>query len=258
MATDISGAVAVVTGGNRGIGEAFVRELLTQGAAKVYAGVRDVASLSAELCALGVVPVELDVTDESGVADCALACADSTLVINNAGYHARDRLILAADPMAARREMDVNYFGILNMTRAFAPVLGGNGGGAFLNVLSVAGAYPTAHMGGYSPAKAAALFLSTISRAELESQGTTVTALIVGSVDTRQADYVQGEKESPENIARAGLRAVGRGERVTDADKRAIRARAMYAMDPGRYERAQAKILSLGQLRTDPAQRLRS
>ena len=100
------------------------------------------------------------------------------------------------DPDAARREMDVNYFGVLNMTRAFAPVLGANGGGCIANgggyianVLSVAGAFPAPFMGGYSPAKAAALFLSSITRSELADQGTEVIALIVGSVDATDREH---------------------------------------------------------------------
>jgi short-subunit dehydrogenase len=88
-------------------------------------------------------------------------------------------------------------FGVLNMTRAFAPVLGAHGGGYIANVLSVAGAFPAPFMGGYSPAKAAALFLSSITRSELAEQGTEVIALIVGSVDTRIAAYAQGRKEDP-------------------------------------------------------------
>jgi short-subunit dehydrogenase len=76
--------------------------------------------------------------------------------------------------------MEVNYFGVLNMTRAFAPLLGDNHGGYIVNVLSVAGAFPAPFMGGYSPAKAAALFLSSITRSELADQGTEVIALIVG------------------------------------------------------------------------------
>jgi short-subunit dehydrogenase len=86
------------------------------------------------------------------------------------------------------------------------------GGGYIVNVLSVAGAFPAPFMGGYSPAKAAALFLSSITRAELADQGTEVIALIVGSVDTRMAGHVQGRKEDPRDIVRAGLDALDRGE----------------------------------------------
>ena len=73
------------------------------------------------------------------------------LLVNNAGLFTNTRLVRTSDPDAARREMEVNYFGVLNMTRAFAPLLGANGGGYIVNVLSVAGAFPAPFMGGYSP-----------------------------------------------------------------------------------------------------------
>ena len=243
MSAAVEGSVAIVTGGNRGIGLAFCEELLAGGAAKVYCGARNVSDVPADLIAAGAVPVQLDITDPESVAAAAAACADTTVVINNAGLHGRDRLVLAADPDMARAEMEVNYFGSLNMIRAFAPVLRANGGGAIVNVLSVAGAIPTAFMGGYSPAKSAALFLSIIARAELEQQETSVTALIVGSVDTRMADHVEGVKEDPRDIAVAGLGAMARGERIFDTDRMAIEARAKYALDPVRWERGMAKVM---------------
>jgi len=150
----------------------------------------------------------------------------------------------------ARQEMEVNYFGVLNMTRTFAPVLKSNGGGAIVNVLSVAGAVPSAFMGGYSPAKSAALFLSIIARAELEPDDISVTALILGSVDTRMADHVEGAKEDPRDIAIAGLAAMARGERIFDTDRMAVEARAKYALDPVRWERGMAKVMRSGNLST--------
>lgn len=246
MSAVVAGCVAIVTGGNRGIGRAFVEELLAGGAARVYCGARNPQDVPAELVKAGAVVVALDVTDEASVAAAAQVCGDATVVINNAGLHGRDRLIFADDPTMARQEMEVNYFGVLNMVRAFAPVLGANGGGAIVNVLSVAGAFPSAFMGGYSPAKSAALFLSTIARAELEPQGTTVTALIVGSVDTRMADHVEGVKEDPRTIAVAGLKAMARGERTHDTDIMAVEARARYALDPVRWERGVAKVMHSG------------
>ena len=231
------GSVALVTGANRGIGLAFVRELAARGAKKVYAGVRDQGGLADEFAGLPAEVVPLDVTDRAAVGAAADACQDVNLLVNNAGLFTNTRLVLTSDPDAARREMEVNYFGVLNMTRAFAPVLGANDGGYIVNVLSVAGAFPAPFMGGYSPAKAAALFLSSITRSELADQGTEVIALIVGSVDTRMAAHVQGRKEDPRDIVRAGLDALDRGEHVTDTDFMAIDARARYARDPIRYER---------------------
>ena len=238
-----AGSVALVTGANRGIGLAFVRELTARGAKKVYAGVRDPDGLTDEFAGLPVEVVPLDVTDPAAVGAAAVACPDVSLLVNNAGLFTNTRLVLTSDPDAARREMEVNYFGVLNMTRAFAPVLGASGGGHIVNVLSVAGAFPAPFMGGYSPAKAAALFLSSITRSELAEQGTEVIALIVGSVDTRMAAHVRGRKEDPRAIVRTGLDALDRGEHVTDTDFMAIDARARYARDPVRYERGMAKLL---------------
>lgn len=243
MSAGVAGCVAIVSGGNRGIGRAFVEQLLSGGASRVYCGARRPGDVPAELIAAGAVPVQLDVTDPGSVAAAVATCADVTVVVNNAGYHGRDRLVIARDPDNARREMEVNYFGPLNMIRAFAPVLAANGGGAVVNVLSLAGAFPTAFMGGYSPAKGAALYLSIIARAELEPQGTSVTALIVGSVDTRMADYVEGPKEQPETIAITGLKAMARGERVCDTDRMAMEGRARYSIDPVRWERGMAKVM---------------
>jgi NAD(P)-dependent dehydrogenase (short-subunit alcohol dehydrogenase family) len=241
----MSQVVALVTGANRGIGQAFVEELLEQGA-KVYAGSRDPAAVATP----GAIPVGLDITDPAQVAAAAEQCADITLLVNNAGLFTNQHLIRAGDPDAARAEMEVNYFGTLAMTRAFAPVLGANGGGQIVNVLSVAAIVPTAFMGGYSPAKAATLFLSGITRAELEPQGTKVTALIVGSVDTRMADHVDGHKEDPRDIARAGLKAAAKGEWTADTDWMAVDARARLARDPVRYERGLGRLVHKTVLRT--------
>jgi NAD(P)-dependent dehydrogenase (short-subunit alcohol dehydrogenase family) len=250
MAAEVRGCVALVTGGNRGIGAAFVDELLAGGAGRVYCGARTPADVPQRLRDAGAVPVQLDITDLASVAAAADSCGDVTVLVNNAGFHGRERLVRTDRPEIARQEMEVNYFGTLNMIRAFAPVLERNGGGAIVNVLSVAGALPTAFMGGYSTAKAAALFLSTIARAELDAQGTSVTALVVGSVDTRMADHVDGAKEPPADIARVGLRAMARGERTVDTDRMAFEARARYVLDPVRWERNMAKVMRDGALRT--------
>ena len=238
-------AVALVTGANRGIGLGFVQELLARGAKKVYAGVRDPSTVADEFDGLAVEVVALDVTDLENVHRVSATCTDVSMLVNNAGYFANNRLVLCDDPHAARQEMEVNYFGVLNMTRAFALTLGANGGGAILNVLSVAGAFAAPFMGGYSPSKAAALSLSTITRAELSGQGTDVVALIVGSVDTRMASHVEGRKESPIDIARASLDALNKGETVCDTDFMAVEARARYFRDPARFDRQMAKMLSV-------------
>jgi NAD(P)-dependent dehydrogenase (short-subunit alcohol dehydrogenase family) len=120
-------------GANRGIGLAFVRELAARGAKKVYAGVRSPDALAEEFAGLPAEVVPLDVTDPAAAA-AANACPDVNLLVNNAGLFTNTRLVRTGDPDAARREMEVNYFGVLNMTRAFAPLLGANDGGYIVNV----------------------------------------------------------------------------------------------------------------------------
>lgn len=249
---DISKATAIVTGANRGIGEAFVRALLAAGATKVYAGARDPDS-AAHLVAEApgrVVALALDVSKPEQIAAAAAACPDVSVVINNAGAFTHGLLIGSPDLSGAREEMEVNYFGPVAMCRAFAPVLARNGGGAIVNVLSVGGTIAAPNMGGYSPSKFAMRAATQCIRAELADQGTSVSALIVGSVDTRMAAHVQGAKESPDDIAKAGLKAIVRGSDEVDTDRMAVEMRAAYARDPKGLERSMAKALKVAVLST--------
>lgn len=252
MATGIEGSVALVTGGNRGIGEAFVRALIAGGAARVYVGARDPANAD-HLVAEGggrIVALKLDVSQPDQIVEAARTATDVSILVNNAGAFLNQRLIGAETIDAAREEMEVNYFGLLGMCRAFAPVLKANGGGAIVNVLSSGGVVAVPAMGGYSPSKFAARAASTSIRAELARQGTSVSALIVGSVDTRMAAHVGGAKERPEDIAKIGLSAIKRGLDEIDTDRMAIEVRAHKARDPKAQERALARMLDMDVIST--------
>jgi NAD(P)-dependent dehydrogenase (short-subunit alcohol dehydrogenase family) len=249
---NVKDSVAIVTGGNRGIGEAFVRCLLAAGAAKVYVGSRDRsagAHLEQEFPGRAVA-VELDVTSEAQVAAAAQQCTDVSILINNAGAFNNLTLMGAPDLSAARQEMEVNYFGVLSMCRQFAPVLAANGGGAIVNVLSAAAILAVPNMGGYSPAKFAARALTTSVRAELADQGTQVSCLIVGSVDTRMAEHVEGRKESPDTVAKAGIKAIEKNIPEMDTDAFAIGVRAAIARDPAHMEKQMAALLKVEKLNT--------
>lgn len=249
---DIEGAVALVTGGNRGIGEAFVRAFLQAGASRVYIGARSASSAAhlVEESGSRAVALELDVTRPEQVEAAARACGDVSILVNNAGAFLNQRLIGASDMAAAREEMEVNYFGLLAMSRAFAPILKANGGGAIVNVLSGGALVAMPVMGGYSPSKFAARAASACIRAELAEQKTQVSSLIVGSVDTRMAAHVSGSKERPEDIAKAGLKAIRHGIDELDTDRMAVGLRADLARDPKGVERAVARMLDAATIAT--------
>jgi NAD(P)-dependent dehydrogenase (short-subunit alcohol dehydrogenase family) len=249
---NIAGSTAIVTGGNRGIGEAFVHCLIEAGARRVYVGSRRTETATHLIDAYPgkAIAVELDVTNEQQVAAAAISCADTQIVINNAGAYHNLTLLGAPDLRAAREEMEVNYFGVLSMCRQFAPVLARNGGGAIVNVLSVGAILAVPNMGGYCPSKFAARALTTSLRAELAEQHTQVSCLIVGSVDTRMAAHVEGRKEPPETVARAGVKAIEHNIPEMDTDEFAIHMRAAMARDPANVEKQMAKLLKAERLST--------
>lgn len=249
---EIKDCIALVTGANRGIGAAFVAAFLEAGAKKVYAACRNPEAHDMELDASDdrVVMVALDVTDAESIAGLAADCSDLQVLVNNAGYYADIPLLAAPEIDAARQEMEVNYFGPLQLSRAFAPVMAANGGGAIVNVLSAAAIVPVPNMGGYSTSKFATRAMGVCLRAELLDQGTQVHNLIVGSIDTRMASHVQGNKESPMTVAKAGLRAVRKNIPEVDTDDFAVNVRATLARDPARLEQQMAAALKLETLHT--------
>ena len=203
--TAIKGAVALVTGTNRGIGPETVKALLAAGAAKVYCGARD-ASKIAKLVARApkkLVPIEIDVTKPDQVAAAAKACKDVTLLVNNAGVNFNTPLIGIDHTDNTRREMEVNYFGTLAMCRSFAPVLKKNKGGTIVNMLSILAHVNLPLMGSLSASKAAALSLTQALRAELAAQGTHVVAVLPGAVDTDMTRGVEVPKMQPAEVAAA-------------------------------------------------------
>ncbi|WP_410594465.1 SDR family oxidoreductase [Amycolatopsis sp. lyj-23] len=218
---DITGAVALVTGANRGLGRRFAAALLERGAAKVYAAARNPESIDLP----GVVPLRLDVTDPESIRAAARTAGDVTLLVNNAGSSTGASL-LGGSLEDIRLEMDTHYFGTLAVTREFAPVLERNGGGAVLNVLSVLSWFTAPQVAAYSAAKSAAWSLTNALRLELAPQKTQVTALHVGYMDTDMAKDVDGPKIDPAIVAGLALDGVeqGRFEVLADDVSRNVRA----------------------------------
>jgi len=229
---DLKDTVVLVTGANRGLGAAAVEQLKERGAAKIYAAARDAGSITA----IGVHPLQLDVTDAGQVAAAAAAAGDVQVLINNAGISTGTSL-LTGDEAAIRREMDTNFYGPLLMTRAFAPILAANGGGAILNVASAMSWFTIPGGGAYAASKAAAWALTDTARLELAPQGTHVVGVYMGLVDTDMASGMDAPKIDPADLANAGLDAIESGAPEVLGDDWARFIRSGLSLDPSaRYE----------------------
>jgi NAD(P)-dependent dehydrogenase (short-subunit alcohol dehydrogenase family) len=193
---DISGSTALVTGANRGFGRALAAELISRGA-RVYAEARDPASVTLP----GAVPLALDITDPASVAAAAEAAANVTLLVNNAGVGTGASL-LDGDLEQIRLEMDTHFFGTLAVTRAFAPGIAANGGGAILNVLSALSWVSFPAVGGYCAAKSAEWSLTNALRQELAPRGIRVSGLHVGYMDTDMTARVTAAKLDVRDVGR--------------------------------------------------------
>jgi NAD(P)-dependent dehydrogenase (short-subunit alcohol dehydrogenase family) len=218
----IAGSVALVTGVDRGLGRVFAQDLVSRGAARVYGAARDPSAVTDP----GVTPIALDITDAERVAKVAQECADVSLLVNNAGVMKASTFIDAPSLDAAWLEMETNYFGTLSMCRAFAPVLGANGGGALVNMLSISSFYTLPLDASYGASKAAEWSLTNGVRVELAHQGTQVVGVHASFIDTDMAALINAPKDSPESVVRQALDAVEAGgvEVLADEETRTIKA----------------------------------
>jgi NAD(P)-dependent dehydrogenase (short-subunit alcohol dehydrogenase family) len=222
---DIQNSVAVVTGANRGLGRHLAAELVKRGA-KVYAGARNPDSIDLP----DVVPLRIDITDPESVAAAAGVAADATLLINNAGIDTRTDM-LDGDLEKIRLEMETHYFGTLQATRAFAPVIEANGGGAVLNVLSVLSWVHVAPHESYAAAKAASWAMTNALRVRLAPKDIRVTALHVGYLDTDMAADISSPKSDPAVVAALALDGLQAGAHEVLADDLSRNVRAGLSAD---------------------------
>ncbi|TCC53346.1 SDR family NAD(P)-dependent oxidoreductase [Kribbella capetownensis] len=222
--TTLEGAVVLVTGGQRGIGKAIVDDLLDRGVAKVYATART-PEPSADP---RVVPLPLEITDQASIDALAVAAPDVTVLINNAGASSPDTY-LEAPIDDIRAVFEANFFGPLELTKAFVPIIERNGGGHILNAHSALSW--VARHGAYSATKAAFWLQTNAIRLELLGRGIGVTGLHMGYVDTDMAAAVTAPKSRPEDIAKQALDGIEAGAHEVLADDTARGAKAAISGD---------------------------
>jgi len=227
----IRNATVLITGANRGLGLEFARQALARGARKVYAAARDPATVTLG----GVVPVRLDVTDKAAISVLARELGDVDVVINNAGIATPGALLEAESEDALRRMMDTNLFGIYHLCRAFAPVLANSGGGAFVNVLSVASWISRPNLAAYAVTKAAAWSLTNGVRDAVRAQGTQVLGVHVGFIDTDLTRDMDVPKIAPGEVVEWVYAALEAGDSEVLVDELTRQVKQGLAAQPGLY-----------------------
>jgi NAD(P)-dependent dehydrogenase (short-subunit alcohol dehydrogenase family) len=222
--TPIDGAVVLVTGGNRGFGRAVVDEALARGASKVYATSRSAHTRHDPR----IIPLVLDVSDDTSVAAAAHSAADASIVVNNAGV-ALGTPLLDCPLSDIREELETNLFGMIRVARAFAPTLGLHDASSLVNVLSAASWLALGD--GYSVSKAAAWSATNSMRTRLLDQGTIVTAVHVGYMDTDLTAGFDAPKADPREVARQTVDAIIAGAFELLADDSARRIKSQLSAD---------------------------
>lgn len=228
----IQNSTALVTGANRGIGRELVLALLKSGATKVYAGARDVKTLDSvkAMDPVRVIPLLLDVTNHELVNSCVKVAADVNLLINNAGVLEFGSILdVPMDKVA--RQFGTNFYGKLNMARAFAPIIQANGGGAIVNVLTLVALASMPGLATYNASKAAAWSMTQSLRATLSGRGIEVFSVFPGAVDTDMLAGVDMPKTSPADIAAAVMLGVGEGREDIFPDPMSTRLYGSWKQD---------------------------
>lgn len=192
---NINGKTILITGANRGIGQALVEEALRRGVQRVYAAMRaPIAHTDAR-----VTPLTVDVTNRTQIQEAVKKLDSLDVLINNAGVAIYDDL---SDRSVLERHLAVNLFGPYEVTRAVLPLLV-RSRGAIVNHLSLNAFAPFPLIPAYSISKAAAFSLTQSLRALLAGQGVSVHAVLTGPVDTDMARDFDIPKASPASVAGA-------------------------------------------------------
>ena len=230
----VKGSIVLITGANRGIGKGFAEEFLKAGAKRIYLGVRDLKSVSEFIkqAPEKLFPLVLDVTNPEQIRKAADRARDLTILVNNAGVLYGGSLFDKRRIENARLEMETNYFGPLFMARVFVPILKANGGGALVNISSIAGLVAFPGIPTYCASKAAVYFLSEEERMELAAQGTQVMSVHPGPVDTDMARGFDLPKVSPNHVGQELIRALEAGETMLLPDPYSKEVYALFRKDP--------------------------
>ena len=238
----ISSAVALVTGANRGIGRSLVDRLLAGGVARIYAGARTRAGAdSLNLLDPRVTGLVLDVTKDEQVRQAAAEATDVTLLINNAGVLDPGNF-LDAERGQMERAFATNFYGSLAMSTAFAPVIASNGGGTIVNLLTITALATMPSRSAYNASKAAAWSMTQSLRATLAGERIRVIGVFPGPVDTEMLAGVPIPKAPPADVAAAIVAGIATDDEDVYPDPAALGVYEQWKQDHKSLERQFASL----------------
>ena len=233
------GKIVLVSGSNRGIGKAITIELLEKGAKKVYAGARNIATLSELQTKYGdrLVPIALDVTDDASMKAAASQVDDLDILVNNAGVFSLGKILSDKANSSLKQNLDVNVWGLINLTNAVIDHLRKDSETAIVNVSSVTGLANMPMAATYSVSKAAVHSITQGMRGELANTNTLVIGVYPGPIDTDMAAGLDMPKDTVENVARNVVQGLINGTEDVFPDTMSAQVGAAYATTPKGVEK---------------------
>jgi NAD(P)-dependent dehydrogenase (short-subunit alcohol dehydrogenase family) len=237
----VKNKVVLVSGANRGIGLAIVKELLKADVAKVYTAARRIASLP-DFSDTRAVPLQLDLTDQASVDQAAAIAGDIDILVNNAAtLGVTDFITTPLDELDA--DMRTNFYGTLRVIRAFTPALLARGSGTIVNVVSISGLVATPPLSAYAASKAALHSLTQTLRMTLKKSGIDVIGVYPGPVDTEMAKDIPLVKASPAHVAANIIKGIANGETYIFPDPTALQMKHLWENEGRRLEDVVASML---------------
>ena len=225
----LANKTVLVSGANRGIGAAVVRELLKTDVKKIYAAARKTQNLP-DFGDARVVALPLDITDDASVTAAAKTASDVDVLLNNAGTAVFANFLDSPTDLI-EGDMNTNYYGTLRVIRAFTPQFVARGTGTIANVVSVVGLTSAPGLAGYSASKAALQSLTQTLRVTLKASGITVLGIYPGPIDTDMARDIPMDKATPEHAAEQIVKGIEAGDTYIFPDPVALQIGHLWEKD---------------------------
>jgi NAD(P)-dependent dehydrogenase (short-subunit alcohol dehydrogenase family) len=235
MTMKLDNKTLFVTGSNRGIGKAIVDVLLKHPVRKIYAAARQLEGLP-PFNDNRVVPIKLDIGDPEQIQQAVALAEDVEVLINNAGVMSFAGAVLGESDLL-KQDMEVNYFGTLNLSRSFIPVLEKQEESAIVNLLSVLSLASMAGIAGYCASKAALFSATQAMRTELKAKNISVRGVFPGPIDTDMAKGLAFPKTSVQITAENIVAGILAGQEDIFPDTYSVQVSELWAKDPKALER---------------------